>query len=154
MHLKSPKDIFWNYFLFLRPHNGSYVVPYCISYQIRLSHQGSPGGSDSKASAYYVGDPGSILEWRRSPREGNGNPLQYLWMPWMEEPGRLHSMGSQSRTRLSNFTFTFLSIPWTHQVLSFSTGCIHALFSVHSPTCPQTHNCVPQPEPTKSDNFL
>ena len=28
-------------------------------------------------------------------------------IPWMEEPGRLQSMGSQSRTRLSNFTFTF-----------------------------------------------
>ena len=25
----------------------------------------------------------------------------------MEEPGGLHSMGSLSRTRLSNFTFTF-----------------------------------------------
>ena len=28
-------------------------------------------------------------------------------IPWMEEPGRLQSMGSQSRTRLSDFTFTF-----------------------------------------------
>ena len=28
-------------------------------------------------------------------------------IPWMEEPGRLQSLGSQSRTRLSNFTFTF-----------------------------------------------
>ena len=28
-------------------------------------------------------------------------------IPWMEEPGRLQSMGSQSRARLSNFTFTF-----------------------------------------------
>ena len=27
--------------------------------------------------------------------------------PWMEEPGRLQSIGSLSRTRLSNFTFTF-----------------------------------------------
>ena len=27
--------------------------------------------------------------------------------PWMEEPGRLQSMGSQSRTQLSDFTFTF-----------------------------------------------
>ena len=27
--------------------------------------------------------------------------------PWMEEPGRLQAMGSLSRTRLSNFTFTF-----------------------------------------------
>ena len=25
-------------------------------------------------------------------------------IPWMEEPGRLQPMGSQSRTRLSNFT--------------------------------------------------
>ena len=35
-----------------------------------------PGGSDSKASAYNVGDPGSISGLRRS-REGNDNPLQY-----------------------------------------------------------------------------
>ena len=26
-------------------------------------------------------------------------------IPWMEEPGRLQSMGSQSQTRLSDFTF-------------------------------------------------
>ena len=28
-------------------------------------------------------------------------------IPWTEEPGRLQSMGSQSWTRLSDFTFTF-----------------------------------------------
>ena len=28
-------------------------------------------------------------------------------IPWMEEPGRLQSMGSLSRTRLSDFTLTF-----------------------------------------------
>ena len=28
-------------------------------------------------------------------------------LPWTEESGRLQSMGSQSRTRLSDFTFTF-----------------------------------------------
>ena len=28
-------------------------------------------------------------------------------IPWTEEPDGLQSMGSQSRTRLSNFTFTF-----------------------------------------------
>ena len=28
-------------------------------------------------------------------------------IPWMEEPGMLQSMGSLSRTRLSEFTFTF-----------------------------------------------
>ena len=29
-------------------------------------------------------------------------------IPWMEEPGRLQSMGSLSQTRLSDFTFTFM----------------------------------------------
>ena len=28
-------------------------------------------------------------------------------IPWMEEPGRLQSMGSLSRIQLSDFTFTF-----------------------------------------------
>ena len=36
-----------------------------------------PGGSGSKASAYDVGDMGSIPGSGRSPGEGNGNPLQY-----------------------------------------------------------------------------
>ena len=36
-----------------------------------------PGSSDGKASAYNVGDPGSIPGSGRSPGEGNGNPLQY-----------------------------------------------------------------------------
>ena len=39
--------------------------------------QDFPGGSDGKASAYNVGDPGSIPGLGRSPGEGNGNPLQY-----------------------------------------------------------------------------
>ena len=36
-----------------------------------------PGGSDGKASAYNVGDPGSIPGLGRSPGEGNGTPRQY-----------------------------------------------------------------------------
>ena len=36
--------------------------------------QNFPGGSDGKA--YNVGDPGLIPGSVRSPREGNGNPLQ------------------------------------------------------------------------------
>ena len=35
------------------------------------------GGSDSKESAYNAGDRGSVPGSRRSPRGGNGNPLQY-----------------------------------------------------------------------------
>ena len=37
-----------------------------------------PGGSEGKASAHNAGDPGSILGSESSPREGNGNPLQYF----------------------------------------------------------------------------
>ena len=36
-----------------------------------------PGGSDSKASAYNVEDPGSIPRLGRSPGEGNGKPLRF-----------------------------------------------------------------------------
>ena len=35
------------------------------------------GDSNGKASAYNVGDSGSIPALGRSPAEGNGNPLQY-----------------------------------------------------------------------------
>ena len=40
----------------------------------------SYGGSDSKASAYNVGDLGSIPGSGRSPGEGNGNLLQYSYL--------------------------------------------------------------------------
>ena len=43
----------------------------------RVSWAIFPGGSDGKASAYNEGDLGSIPGLRRSPGEGNGNPLQY-----------------------------------------------------------------------------
>ena len=43
----------------------------------RENHMGFPGGSEVKASAWNAGDPGSIHGSGRSPREGNGNPLQY-----------------------------------------------------------------------------
>ena len=36
-----------------------------------------PGGSNSKEFACNTGDPGSVLGLRKSPGEGNGNPLQY-----------------------------------------------------------------------------
>ena len=38
---------------------------------------GFPGGSESKESACNAGDLGSIPGSGRSPREDNGNPLQY-----------------------------------------------------------------------------
>ena len=41
------------------------------------SFRGFPGDSDGKESACKAGNQGSILGSGRSPREGNGNPLQY-----------------------------------------------------------------------------
>ena len=38
---------------------------------------GFPGNSDGKEYACNAGNPGLILRSRKSPREGNGNPLQY-----------------------------------------------------------------------------
>ena len=38
---------------------------------------GFPDGSDGEESAYNAEDPCSVLRSRRSPGEGNGNPLQY-----------------------------------------------------------------------------
>ena len=67
------------------------------------------GGSDGKASAYNAGDPGLIPGSGRSSGEGNGNPLQYWKIPWMDEPGRLQSLGlervGKSRKRLRDSTF-------------------------------------------------
>ena len=61
------------------------------------------GVSVGKESACSVGDPGLIPKLRRSPGEGNGNPLQYsCWkIPWTEESGRLQSMESQRITSLN-----------------------------------------------------
>ena len=39
-----------------------------------------PGGSDGKEYTCNVGDLGSIPESRRSPGEGNDNPLQYSYL--------------------------------------------------------------------------
>ena len=50
---------------------------YCFLWSYSYAWTGFPGGSDGKASACNVGDPGSIPGSGRSPGEGNGNPLQY-----------------------------------------------------------------------------
>ena len=42
-------------------------------------------------------------------------------IPWTEEPGRLHSMGSLSWTRLSDFTFPFPFYALEKEMASHST---------------------------------
>ena len=53
------------------PPKGVHFCHFCVSLFL------CPGGSEVKASAWNVGDLGSIPEFGRSPGEGNGNPLQY-----------------------------------------------------------------------------
>ena len=57
-----------------------------------------PGGLDGKASAYNAGNPGSVMGWEdllEKETAPHSNILAWK-IPWMEEPGRLQSMGSQS----------------------------------------------------------
>ena len=58
---------------------------------------GFPGASDGKECACNVGDLGSIPGSGRSPREGNGYPLQYFCLENTMDRGAwgLQSMGSQ-----------------------------------------------------------
>ena len=51
-------------------------LPFSSVQLTTITVHGFPGGSDSKASVYSAGDPGSSPELGRSPGEGNGNPLQ------------------------------------------------------------------------------
>ena len=59
-------------------------------------------------SAWNAGDQGSIPGSRRSPGEGNGNPLQYSFLenPMDEEAwwATVH-VGAKSQTRLRDLTF-------------------------------------------------
>ena len=87
------------------------------------------GGSDGKASAYSVGDPGSIPGLGRSPGVANGNPLQYsyffrlLWwlrlkrLPPMRET-RVRSLGREDPLEKEMGTHSSIlgwRIPWTEE---------------------------------------
>ena len=66
---------------------------------------GFPGGSDSKESACNEGDPDSTPGSRKSPEEGNGNPLQYSFLENSMDRGAWLATVygvTKSRTQLSN----------------------------------------------------
>ena len=48
-----------------------------LTLSLHRGNRGFPGGSEGKVSARNAGDLGLIPRSGRSPREGNGNPLQY-----------------------------------------------------------------------------
>ena len=86
--------------------------------------KGFPSGSVVQNPPANAGDTGLIPGLGRSPREANGNPLQYSYweIPWTEEPGRLPFMGSQ-KSRTS----------WDSPVKDTVVGC-HALLQGIFPT--------------------
>ena len=55
-----------------------------IIFEVLFSFMGFPSGSDGKESDCNAGDLGSIPGSGRSPKEGNGYPLQY---PCLEKSG-------------------------------------------------------------------
>ena len=72
--------------------------------------KGFPCGSEGKESAHNAGDLSSIPVSGRSPREENGNPLQYSCLEnpmgggaWQATVHRV----TKSQTQLSDLTFTF-----------------------------------------------
>ena len=101
------------------------------SRQIGMLKNIFPGGSDSKASAYNAGDPGSIPGSGISPGERNGNPLQCscqgnlmhkgVW--WAIVHGITKQTGlSGSTTTMHNYTYITRhsstlawKIPWTKE---------------------------------------
>ena len=62
---------------------------------------GFPGGSEVKASAYNVGDLGSIPRLGRSPGEGKGYPLQYSGLE--NSMNHIVHRVTKIRTRISDF---------------------------------------------------
>ena len=67
--------------------------------KVRWGHKACKhSGSYGKASACNAGDPGSIPGSGRSPLEkemATHSSILAWKIPWIEEPGRLQSMGSQ-----------------------------------------------------------
>ena len=71
------------------------------------------GGSDGKESACNAGHLGSIPGPRRSPGEGNGNPLQYSCLENSMHRGAwqatIHGV-PKSQTQLSNYIHSFRKV--------------------------------------------
>ena len=80
-------------------HAGSFII---VKYVPLRTFGGFPGGSDGKASAYIVGDLGSIPGLGRSPGEG--------WQPTpVLLPGKFHGLRS-----LVGYS------PWGHKELDMT----------------------------------
>ena len=80
---------------------------FVVKYLENIGQKKITSGSEVKASACNAGDLGSIPGSGRSPRGGNGNPLQYSCLENPMDRGAwwatVHGV-TKSQTRLSDFT--------------------------------------------------
>ena len=95
--------------------------------------EGFPSGSEVKESTCNAGDVGSISGLRRSPGEGNGNPLQYSWASLVaklvKNPPAMQEMWVQSlgwedpleKGKATHSSILPWRIPWTHRVTKSQT---------------------------------
>ena len=103
-----------------------FLIISCISPSVLFSCHSMPlhGGSEVKASTCNVGDPGLIPGSGRSPGEGNGKPLQYSRLENPMDGGAwrttVHRV-AKSRTRLSDFTFTFHFLALEKEMVTHSS---------------------------------
>ena len=87
------------------------------------THMDFPGGSDGKESARNAGDQSLIPASGRSPREGNGYPLQYSCLPTaVFLPGEFHAQWSLAGYSLWGYRESHMSERLT---LSVSYMYIH-----------------------------
>ena len=112
--------------------------------------QGFPGGSVGKESAYKAGDPGSIPGSRRSPGEGNGNPLQYCCL---EKPMRRGAC-SWGRKELDAIERLTLSLSFSLEIFfpllrssplarfSLRSGGLSRPFCLYGGCCSVTKLCL------------
>ena len=89
-----------------------------------------PGGSDSKASVYNVGDLGSIPGLGRSPWRRKWQPTPVL-LPgkshgWMEESGGRQSMGSHRE--LDTTEQLHFKLNWPHRPNPVMSTHLHILY--------------------------
>ena len=125
---------------------------------------GLPGGSDSKQSACNAGDPGLISGSGRSPREGNGYPLQYSCLAYSMDRGAwwapVHGVAKQSdrteQLRVCTHTHTHTHIH-TFSLVVLSVLCqIFPLLDIKFlenrnlfPSLIPPHQCFITPQPFK-----
>ena len=99
------------------------------------------GGSDSKASACKVGDPGS------SPGEGNGKPLQYSSV-------QFSSVAQSCPTLCDPMNCSMPGLPVHHQLPKFTQTHVHQVGDAIQPSHPLSSPSPPAPSPSQHQSLF